>query len=329
MKVCHFIASSLFGGAEKVVLNLCNEMSKEHEVHLITFDRCENLKNLSPKVQCHPLKEFKRYNLFEIRKLLQLIQTIQPDIINTHGAKASRIVYTIKSFLPCAFVGTKHNARKGKIFNKMEYVITVSTEAEKTVKSKHTKVIYNGIEPVKMYKKEKSKIFTILAVGRLDKIKGFDVLIQACAQLDFPFKLDIIGEGRERKNLENLVDSLSLTKKVHLSGFREDIPSLMSQAHVTIMSSHSEGFSLVMVEAFFYANIFISTKVSGANEILTDSFLVERDEIATKLKDIYTHPHKYNKMFDTLKANKEEIFLLKNVSHAYIDYYAAILEKCL
>jgi len=329
VKICHFIASSLFGGAEKVVLNLCNEMSKTHDVYLITFDTRENLQNLSPSVKCHSLKEFKRYNLFEIQKLLQLIHTIQPDIINTHGAKASRIVYTIKSFLPCTFVGTKHNARKGKIFNKMDYVISVSKEAEKTVKAKYTKVIYNGIQPLEMSKKEETKGFTLLAVGRLDKIKGFDVLIKACAKLDFPFTLSIIGEGGERENLESLIDTLSLQKKVHLLGFRKDIPSRMSQSDMTIMSSHSEGFSLVMVESFFYANIFISTKVSGANEILTDMFLVESDEIAIKIKDIYTHTQKYTKMFDSLKSNKQDMFLLKNVSNSYIDYYQVILEKSL
>jgi len=46
VKICHFIASSKFGGAERVVGDLCNKLSDTHEVHLITFDTPEHMQHI-------------------------------------------------------------------------------------------------------------------------------------------------------------------------------------------------------------------------------------------------------------------------------------------
>ncbi|SFV69505.1 Poly(glycerol-phosphate) alpha-glucosyltransferase [hydrothermal vent metagenome] len=326
MKICHFIASSLFGGAEKVVVNLCNEMSKDHEVHLITFDSRENLGELSSHVVLHTIKEFKRYNIFALLKLLKLIRNIGPDIVHTHGAKSTRIIYNIGYKLECPFIGTKHNARKGKIFNKIKYVIAVSEDGANSIKQNNIKVIYNGIKPIQITSKNKNEIFTLLAVGRLDKIKGFDILIKECAKLDFPFRLEIVGEGEERKNLETLIHKLNLGDKVILLGFKEDIPQQMKNADIVVMSSHSEGFSLVMVEALFYANMFISTRVSGATEILDDEFLIKDFSIADKLNEIYQDEEKYKKDFFLFREKINNRFLLKHIAQEYITYYKNVLK---
>lgn len=326
MKICHFIASSLFGGAERVVVNLCNEMSKEHEVHLITFDSRENLDELSSHVILHTMKEFKRYNIFALLKLLKLIHTIKPDIVHTHGAKATRIIYNIRHKLECPFVGTKHNARKGKIFNKIKYVVAVSRDGAKSIQQDNIKVIYNGIKHLQLIQKKKNEIFTLLAVGRLDKIKGFDILIQECAKLDFLFRLQIVGEGKERGNLETMIHKLNLEDKIILPGFRKDIPQRMHDADMVLMSSHSEGFSLVMVEALFYANLFISTKVSGATEILDDEFLIKDFHIADKLNEIYQNEEKYKKDFSLFRDKIKDRFLLDNIAQEYIAYYKKVLK---
>jgi len=327
MKICHFIASSLFGGAERVVVNLCNEMSKTDEVHLITFDSRENLKDLSSNITLYTLKEFKRYNIFAFTKLVKLIRKINPDIVNSHGAKATRIIYNIRNRIDVPFVGTKHNARRGKIFNKINHVIAVSADAQKSVKHNHVKVIYNGIKPVEVEDQTKSEVFTLLAVGRLDKIKGFDLLIQECTKFTFPYLLQIVGDGEERASLLALVKNLKLEEKVEFLGFQDTIPQLMHSADVVVMSSHSEGFSLVMVESLFYANLFISTKVSGATEILDDEFLINDFRIADKLNEIYQNQEKYKKDFSLLRDRIKDQFLLENIAQEYRVYYQEILKE--
>lgn len=319
----------MFGGAERVVSNLCNEMSKEEEVHFITFDSPENLGHISKDVHIHYCKEFKRYNIFALWRLAKLINDISPDIVHTHGAKATRIVYNIRHFIHTPFVGTKHNARRGKIFNQLSHVIAVSKEAAESIRADHVEVIYNGIAPVEVTHSEKSSsgVLHLLAIGRLDKIKGFDRLINACSKLDFPFVLEIVGEGSERDILARLIRENRLEDRVSLVGFRDDIPQRMHDADVVVMSSISEGFSLVMVEALFYANIFVSTPVSGAVEILEEQFLMPPDKIAEKLEDIHLHQEYYKEDFKVLQGRIKEQFLLKNIVKQHIDYYKQILKE--
>ena len=70
---------------------------------------------------------------------------IDCDIVHTHGAKATQITYLLnkisKSFI---HIATKHNTSKGKIFNRVENVISVSGEVAKTITHK-SEVIYFGI----------------------------------------------------------------------------------------------------------------------------------------------------------------------------------------
>ena len=74
-------------------------------------------------------------------------------------------------------VATKHNARKGKIFNKIKYVTAVSDDVAKSIQNDNVEIIYNGIEPLNIESSLcENKVFTISAIGRLDKIKGFDIL---------------------------------------------------------------------------------------------------------------------------------------------------------
>lgn len=113
-------------------------------------------------------------------------------------------------------------------------------------------VIYNGITPQTIAPlSHPQKPFRIYAIGRLDKIKAYDLLIQACSNLSFDFRLHIVGEGQEQNNLETLTQQLNLNDKVIFEGFQSDIASHMNRSDLVVISSHSEGFSVVMIEALF------------------------------------------------------------------------------
>jgi len=73
-------------------------------------------------------------------------------------------------------------------------------------------------------------IFTIVAIGRLDKIKGFDKLIDQVSKLELPYKLELIGDGIELDNLRQLAKQKGISKKIDFLGYREDIPSIISNS---------------------------------------------------------------------------------------------------
>jgi glycosyltransferase involved in cell wall biosynthesis len=326
MKVVQFLGSRGWGGLENVFVDLCNELSKRVEIDVIVFQESAVIKKFDKNVRIHILySNSSRFNPLLHIELYTLLKKLKSDIVHTHGAKTTQIFYYLNKLLHIVHIATKHNTRKGKIFNKLQNVIAVSKEVSKSILSDHVKVIYNGIRIEKVLPHHKNKIFTILSVGRLDKVKGFDILIHECAKLDFLFNLQIVGEGIERENLEQKINLLHINDKVNLIGFRQDIPQLMQDADLVVVSSHSEGFSLVMIEALFYAKVLVTTKVGIGIEIFDNKFLIDDFDIATKINDIYFNYQEYEKDFSQLQQKLKNRFLLENIADKHIKYYNSII----
>jgi glycosyltransferase involved in cell wall biosynthesis len=92
----------------------------------------------------------------------------------------------------------------------------------------------------------------ILAAGRLVRQKGFDLLIRAFAQVHDrhpEWRLVICGDGGWRARLEQLIEQLELGGAVSLPGPVEPLAREMDGASVFALSSRSEGFPLVLLEA--------------------------------------------------------------------------------
>ena len=276
MRVLQFIASKEWGGAEKSFSELCNELSKSIQIEVMLFNENKIEERLNTSIKVYKLSsDSSRYNPFLYLEVLRIIKKIDPDIIHTHSAKAREIIYNVRKFFSAKHVATKRNPRKGSIFNKIDYVTAISKDVVKSIDKQNVELIYNGLLRERaILKKSSNTLFTLLAIGRLDKIKGFDILIKEVSKLDFPFHLNIVGEGVERKNLENLIENLGLSKKVSLLGHSEDIPFLISGADTVIICSHSEGFGRVLVETLFYGNLIVSTKVGLSVEILPEELLI-------------------------------------------------------
>lgn len=325
MRVLHFIASRGLGRGE-VYIDLVNELCKNIEIILLIPSGALYKERIDEKIKIIEYKAYNsRNNPLLLIEIMQKIRKANPDIVHTHFVKSSAIFHRVNRFLGLTHVATKHNPRKGKIFNTLPNVIAVSKGVRESISNENVKVIYNGVNPIEVLPQNKDEIFTILAVGRLDKIKGFDILIKECAKLNFRFKLHIVGGGEERKNLENLIVKLGLEDKISLLGFRKDIPQLMRNADMVVMSSHSEGFSLVMVESIFYANLFVSTKVSGATEVLNEKFLFDGFNLSDKLNDVNHNYEQYKKEFSALKNKSKDRFLLSHMANEHIVYYQSLL----
>ena len=320
----HFIASRGIGRGE-VYIDLVNELCTKLDIVLLIPKDSLYKYRINDRIQVIEYSaKNSRNNPLLLLELWRKIKIEKPEMVHTHFGKASQIFKKINILLNIPHVATKHNPRKGKVFNVLPHVIAVSKGVKESIKNENVKIIYNGVHPIKVEEHNTSDVFTLLAVGRLDKIKGFDLLIKECAKLSFSFRLLIVGEGKERSHLENLITELKLENKVELLGFRKDIPQLMKDTDVVVMSSHSEGFSLVMVEALFYANIFVSTKVSGATEVLSDKFLIDKFNIANMINDIYHEQESFKHDFQNLQDKVAKKFLLQNIANNHILYYQNI-----
>lgn len=116
----------------------------------------------------------------------------------------------------------------------------------------------------------------LIAVGRLSKEKGFDDLLKIFKKVSTKhpdWKLNIVGDGMEKDNLLNLAKELKLGDKVVFYGYqnKDFINELLLNSSIYIMTSHTESFGLVLIEAMSYGVPCIAyTSAQGANEIIDD-----------------------------------------------------------
>jgi glycosyltransferase involved in cell wall biosynthesis len=141
--------------------------------------------------------------------------------------------------------------------------------------------VYNGIDltrfPAPYYEMSGNKVSRIISVGRLIAFKGFEYLIEACAELahqDRDFTCEIIGDGLLRGDLEARIQKLNLSERVHLLGslsqgaVLEKLRSadIFALAAVTDSQGASDVFPTVIIEAMAAARPVVSTQLAGIPE---------------------------------------------------------------
>ncbi len=122
--------------------------------------------------------------------------------------------------------------------------------------NKHTRVLYvpNFMETIPPEADPRNRDRTVLSVGRLHPVKGYDRLIRLFAKIheQFPaWKLVIVGSGEEQGRLEKCISEFALEGCVTLAGrySAPEVQQAMTKAAVFAMSSYSEGFPFVLLEA--------------------------------------------------------------------------------
>ncbi len=326
--ICHFISSRGLGRGE-FYIDLVNEMSKNIgvKISLLIPKEAKFLHRVSKNINIIEYKsKDSRNNPFLYYELFNIFRLNRFDLVHTHFAKSSEIFYRLNKFFKITHVATKHNPRKGSIFNKIKNVTAVSNDVAKSIKNKKVKVIYNGI--LKRNIDNKLKVndrFTIRAIGRLEKIKGFDVLICEMSKIKLDYNLEIVGDGIEYNNLNKLINELNLSNKIKLVGFKENIPELINSSDLIIISSLSEGFSLVALETIIYGKLLISTNVGICKEVLPKKFIIEDSSYSLNIEDIIKNYDLYKNEFDDFLNTLDEKFNLENIVEEYLSYYKKVL----
>lgn len=108
----------------------------------------------------------------------------------------------------------------------------------------------------------------IVAVGRLERVKGFDLLIDALARLNASgteARLTLIGEGSERAALEQQARAMQVAQRVEFAGRlpREAVRARLHDADVFVLSSRSEGTPLALLEAMATGTACVAASVGG------------------------------------------------------------------
>jgi N-acetylgalactosamine-N,N'-diacetylbacillosaminyl-diphospho-undecaprenol 4-alpha-N-acetylgalactosaminyltransferase len=141
----------------------------------------------------------------------------------------------------------------------------------------HQSVIYNpyDIDAITAQGKQVAEFifdpttFYLISVGRLIKLKRIDVILQALTMLPSSTELILVGNGADEAHFKQLTRTLDLDKRVHFVGSQKNPFSYLTKAQLFILSSETEGFPNVLVEAMLsHIPVLASDCISGPREIL-------------------------------------------------------------
>lgn len=326
MRVLHFVASRAWGGTEKVCVDLCNELAGRCDVTAVVLAGTVFTERFAPAVDVVTVRAGSRRNPLVIGELARVLRDVRPDVVHSHAAKASEMIRWARLLKDVPQVATKHNPRKGRVFERLPVVVAVSPAVARSIRSAgRVEVIPNGVavEPLPDDIPEPDA-FTMVAVGRLHEHKGFDLLLRAAAELPFDWRLRVAGEGPARAELTALIGELELDERVELLGHRDDVPALLAGAHLQVVSSRTEGFSLALVEGLHYARAAVSTRVGIAPDLLPAALLFDAGPTTAELAALHDGLAEVTALFARVREERADDFRLDRAAERHLALYGEV-----
>jgi len=181
-------------------------------------------------------------------------------------------------------------------------------------------------------KRDKENEFTVGSIGRLDPMKGHDLLLRAIAQVE-DSHLTIVGDGAYRENLEHLARQLGIGDRLTLTGWVDHPRRYLPTFDVVAQPSRSEGFPLTIVEAMLAARPIIATRVGSVAEAITPNetgLLIEKDDVdslAAALRYLRDRPTLRHQLGENARAIALQHFTAQAMTAQYEELWESLLVK--
>lgn len=289
MKILRLTTLLDFGGQEKKYISFTEKqelLQFEYEFAAIGYGGNAEKLLKERGFYVHILnRKFSIKNLSNIWAVYKLIKKVKPDVVHTAAAEAN-----FHGIIAAKLAGVKyiigeeigipnHSPIAQKVFSLVyrlaDQVICVSQSVKKhlvktgEIPQKKGVVIYNPVSVPKKYALTKTAKFNLVYVGRLEKVKNVESLIHAFSKIKKDhLQLTIVGDGRERVALENLVNQLGSKDSIVFEGFQSEPGKFLSLADLYVLPSYSEGFGIAAVEAMFLKVPVLATSVGGVPEFI-------------------------------------------------------------
>jgi L-malate glycosyltransferase len=308
MKVLHLNAGTETGGGMVHILSLLGKLNS-NEMVLGVFEKGPMYYDAQKLgINVTYFGQASRYDFSILKKIAQYIQDENIQIVHSHGPRANLFVFLLrkKYKLGCKWVTTIHSdprddflgkGFKGKLFTRihlfslksMDHFFAISNRFKEMltrfgIDPNKITTIYNGIDfhaslPKSVEREEyglTDQDFVIIMVARLHPVKGHTIAFHAFQKVveRFPnVKLLLLGDGDLLDELKYLAKELGIENKVLFLGFKENVHSYLSISDLEILTSYSESFPLVILEAARAHIPVISTDVGGVKDLISDPSL--------------------------------------------------------
>lgn len=274
---------------------------------------------------------FKLMRIYK-KRLVSTLNEIAPDVLVVTLGREMTIIRHLKKS-GCKLVGETHLAKpfirnlhllraRGGIFRYIAMYIeyrqekgvalldklVVLTEATRKQWSSYADTVvipnFNSLYPKQLTADKYG--CSVIAVGRLNEQKGFDLLIESWKKVHqhYPeWKVNIYGNGEEKGKLEQLIFEAGLTEVIHLNEPTKNIEEKYMRSDFYVLSSRYEGWGLVLLEAMGCGIPCVSFDCpDGPSDIIQDGInglLVKNgdiDGLAEKICWMIDHPEERLKM---------------------------------
>lgn len=288
MKFLFTLNSFRKGGLEKATIETARALKNAgHSVFFVIFNPIyDHSQDFSDGVVCvgsehrfliqHAIRKFNTRVGFDI--IIHTRLSIRTDwFANTHY-----IVHTVLSErLPKSRIRAFLKINRIRRWLKSQHVICVSNGVRDDllglgISASTMSVIYNIYDPRDIHSLSSETSYSgdyIVSVGSFNAVKRHDVLLRAYQASGIDGKLVFVGDGgTEKANILGLVENMELIDRVVFAGFRDNPYPYIKNARLLVVSSDSESFSSVCLEAFVLGTPVVSTACKGPAEILGERF---------------------------------------------------------
>jgi len=293
MKIAHVVDSMEIGGAETLVLQMCHlQREQGHEPRVYAIAALGPLGERMQEEGFAVQANVARHLPDAWRNFFHIFKESHPDVVHLHNPTPS--VYAAPAARMAgvpSIVSTRHSlvAPPRRLVAEVKYavaatccdwIVGICDRTVSNLKSMHSvnarKIvrIYNGAASLARARPQEwppKSGFTLVYVGRLAPVKNHPLLLNAfrAAFSSMPgLRLWMVGDGSERKMLENLAAELGIAAQVTFWGQQLDVAPFFSAADAFIMSSQSEGLPMSLLQAFSLGLPAIVTDVGGMSEVV-------------------------------------------------------------
>ncbi len=254
-------------------------------------------------IAVHTVKEHGRFDGAVVQSLDQIAKLMKPDVIQTHAVKSHFLVRAAGLPRHAPWVAFHHGYTwpnwQMRLYNQLDRwslraaakVLTVSLSFRQQLQAKGVpggkiEIVHNAIQPgwgaqarrpetaaqlrAEMDIEPNRRV--ILSVGRLSREKDHLGLLDAFSRMPETLSahLVIVGDGTERRRIEQRIETLGLTRSVTLTGQRDSAEPYYGIANLAVLPSWSEGSPNALLEAMAAGVPVTATAVGGIPEMVTD-----------------------------------------------------------
>ena len=367
LKILHIIPSLMAGGAERLVIDICNELDKRNDIEVklillsdqIDFDKKTIVFDFSV---IHPQLRlsFKGSSHVDLNEFVKAVKKFKPDIIHSHLFEAELISRWIV-FPNIKYVTHCHDnmSQISGFSNKKSLKKNITDFYEKKLLSKRYKdcnnnfiaiskdtndyfkkvipkvlkknifLLSNAIDFNRFYFENRGEpksdhIILAVSVGSLVNKKNQAFLIPIVSYLKtkgYDCKIDVLGDGQNKKSLQSKIDSNNLKEKIILHGNVKNVEEFMRNAEFYIHTATYEPFGLVLLEAMASGLPVISLDGKGNRDIIEhkkNGFIFQEqsaEEFGNTLIELKENKNKYMKFviegYETAKKNDIKNYINK------------------